>query len=429
MMAPPQSALRRFAKEEPPMDDALGNTVTVTSVRSLQCYERAVDAHLYAWPGAAQALDEVPGFALAHALRALLALTYSRIDEAHAACAAAEAGAAGTSEREQSHVALVAAIVGGRPPEALTLVQQHARRFPTDVLSASTAVGAYGLFAFSGRLDHDAARRDFVESLTPHLPPELPWLLMHRAWVRIECGDTNEGLEMARSVMALRRQNGHGAHVLLHGLYEARQPQQALDFLQSWLPGYADDALMWGHLQWHGALAELALGDDAAAMRRLLGPVMDYLPRGAPYMGLPDTASLLWRLGLHGAGGLPWQTARGHAERHFAQGSNVFGEVHLALLAAAGDDAAALAAGLDRLGKSDARGHKGAAVAAAFIQALVAMRQGDAEAAQRHWQQCLPELPRIGGSHAQRTVVELTHQAGRLADAPPLCCGPKRSET
>ena len=404
------------------MIDLLGNTVTVSSPRALQCYERAVDAQLHAWPGAAQALDEAlaeaPGFALAHALRALLALTYSRIGEARAACAAAVAGAAGTSACEQSHVALVAAIVGGRPAEALALVQQHARRFPTDVLSASTAVGAYGLFAFSGRCDHDAARRDFVESLAPHLPPELPWLLVHRGWVRIECGDTAEGLEMAQRAIALRPQNGHGAHVLLHGLYEAQQPQQALDFLRSWLPGYADDALMWGHLQWHGALSELALGDDAAATRRLLGPVMSYLPKGAPYMGLPDTASLLWRLGLRRASALPVQPAQAHAQRHFAQGSNVFGELHLALLAAASREDAALAAGLARLEQSAARGHEGAPVAASFIHALMAMRQGDAEAAQRHWQHCLAELPRIGGSHAQRAVVELTHQAGRLPPEP-----------
>ena len=400
------------------MIDLLGNTVTVSSASALRSYERAVDAQLHAWPGAAQAVDEAlaeaPEFALAHALRALLALTYSHIDEARDACASAVAGAAGTSAREQSHVALVAAIVGGRPTEALALVQQHARSFPTDVLSAATAVGAYGLFAFSGRHDHDAARRDFVESLAPHLPPELPWLVVHRAWVRIECGNTAEGLEMAQRAMALRPQNGHGAHVLLHGLYEAQQPRQALDFLQAWLPGYADDALMWGHLQWHGALAELALGDDAAATRRLLGPVMSYLPKGAPYMGLPDTASLLWRLGLRGASALPAQPALAHAQRHFSNGSNVFGELHLALLAAASRDDAALAAGLQRLEQSAARGHDGAPVVATFIHALMATRQGDADAAQRHWHQCLQELPRIGGSHAQRAVVELTHQAGRL---------------
>jgi tetratricopeptide (TPR) repeat protein len=395
------------------MNDALGNTVTVTSAGALQCYERAVDAHLHAWPGAAVALDEAlaeaPHFALAHALCALLALTYGRIDQAQAASAAAEAAAAPASEREQSHVAIVAAIVGGRAPQALQRVQQHAQRFPTDVLAASTALGAYGLFAFSGRLDHDAARRDFVEALAPKLPPDLPWLLMQRAWVRIECGEAAAGLELVQRSMAARPRNGHGAHVLLHGLYETQQPQPALDFLQAWLPGYADDALMWGHLQWHGALAELALGDDAAALRRLLGPVLDYLPRGAPYMGLPDTASLMWRLRLRGVAALPWQKAQQHAARHFAQGSNVFGEVHLALLAAVRADDAALASCLGRLDKAAGRGHQGAMVAATFVRALAALRRGDAEAADRCWQQCLPELPRIGGSHAQRAVVELTH--------------------
>ena len=98
----------------------------------------------------------------------------------------------------------------------------------------------------------------------------------------------------------------------------------------------------------------------------------------------------------------------------------MFGEVHLELMAAARRDDAALAAGLARLNKTAARGHQGAPVAAAFFHAPTAMRQGDADATQRHWQQLLPQLPRVGGSHAQRAVVELTHQAGRLAQAQPV---------
>ena len=400
------------------MNDLLGNNVTAASAQALKSYERAVDAHLHAWPGVTQALDEAfaedPDFVLAHALRALWMQMYGRIDEARAALGRAEAGAAATSAREQSHVALVSAIVGGRAPAALALVQQHAQRFPTDVLSASTAMGAYGLFAFSGRRDHDAARRAFIEALAPRLPAELPWLLMHLGWVRIEDGNADEGLDLARRSMAARPHNGHGAHVLLHGLYETQRSQETLDFLAAWLPAYADDALMWGHLQWHGALAELALGDLAAARRRMLGPVLDFLPKGPPFMGLPDTASLLWRLGLHGVSALPWQAAQRHAERHFAQGCNVFGEVHLALLAAARRDDDALSSGWARLDMTAGRGHEGAAVAAAFARALQAMLRHDDVDAGRHWQRCLPELPRIGGSHAQRSVVEMTHAAGRL---------------
>lgn len=401
------------------MNDVLGNSVTVASAQALKAYERAVDAHLHAWPGVVQALDEAlaedPDFVLAHALQALWMQMYGRIDEARAALERAEANAADSSAREQSHVALVSAIVGGRAPAALVQVQQHAQRFPTDVLSASTAMGAYGLFAFSGRRDHDAARRAFIEALAPQLPAELPWLLMHRAWVRIESGDADEGLELARRSMAARPRNGHGAHVLLHGLYETQRTQESLDFLAAWLSTYPEDALMWGHLQWHGALAELALGDHAAASRRMLGPVLDFLPKGPPFMGLPDTASLLWRLGLQGASGLPWPAAQDHAERHFAQGSNVFGEVHLALLAAARRDSAALSAGWARLEKTAGRGHEGAPVAAAFVRALHAMLRRDEADAGLHWRQCLPELPRIGGSRAQRAVVQMTYAAGRLA--------------
>jgi tetratricopeptide (TPR) repeat protein len=400
------------------MRDELGNSVTAASAQALAAYECAVDAHLHAWPGVAQALDDAlsedPDFVLAHALRALWLQMYGRANEAREALGRAEAGVAGTSAREQSHVALVSAIVGGRTPAALAWVQQHAQRFPTDVLSASAAMGAYGLFAFSGRLDHDAARRAFVEALAPHLPAELPWLLMHRGWVRIESGDADEGLDLARRSMASRPRNGHGAHVLLHGLYETQRAQEAIAFLETWLPTYADDALMWGHLQWHGALAELALGDPAAATRRLLGPVIGFLPKGPPFMGLPDTASLLWRLGLHGMGALPWQAAQRHADRHFAKGSSVFGEVHLALLAAARRDLGALSDALARLEATAGRGHEGAPVAAAFVRALQALLRRDGAQADRHWQQCLPGLPRIGGSHAQRAVVEMTHAAGHL---------------
>ncbi len=73
--------------------------------------------------------------------------------------------------------------------------------------------------------------------------------------------------------------------------------------------------------------------------------------------------------------------------------------------------------GLDRLDRTAGRGHEGASVAASFVRALQAMLRHDDADAGRHWQRCLSELPRIGGSHAQRAVVETTHAAGRLAMA------------
>ena len=321
------------------------------------------------------------------------------------------------SPREQSQVALVTSILDGRSRDALAQVTEHARQYPTDALAASTALGAYGLFGFSGRADHDAARLAFVEDLAPHFPGDFPWLTAHRGWARIETGQVQDGLAMAQGALALRPDNGHNAHIVMHGFFELGESDAALDFLAEWLPAYPEHAQMWGHLHWHAALAEIELGLLDAAVARLLGPITAYLPRGLPFMGLADTVALTWQLGLLGMGGLPWAMVQKHAERHFPEGSNVFGELHLSLLAAARRDHRAVLASWRRLEKIAERGHGGAPVAMQFAQGLAALMKGDGEAARKLLDACRADAVRLGGSHAQRRIVEQTQQACRL---PPL---------
>lgn len=414
-------------------DDALGNAVTCASRAAVQAYDRAVDAQLHAWPGVQAALDEAlalaSGFALARALQALLWATLGRVQDARAEAerALAAAAAAPVTARERSHIEILALIVQGRAPQALQALATHAARYPHDLLAASTALGAYGLFAFSGRADHDRARLAFIESLAPHHPPEWPWLLAQRGWARIEAGAVAEGLAMARHALHLRPHNGHNAHIVMHGLFEQADWPATLAFLDEWLPGYPDDGLLWGHLHWHAALAEIALGRLDEASERLAGPVLGYLPRGTPFMGLGDLPSLLWRLALLGRRGLPWAAAERHVQRHFAQGSNVFGEWHLAMEAAARGDRAALATGAARLRALAERGHEGSPVAGQWVLALLAWLDGDTDAARMHLDACLGDAVRLGGSHAQRTLIVATREAllqGGAATALPVFAPP-----
>jgi hypothetical protein len=400
------------------MHDMFGNSVTATSQVALHHYDRAVDAQLHAWPGVLEsvedALAEAPDFALPHALKALVLSGRGQGLQAGEVIAQAQAYSRRALPREQSHVELVTAIVEGRPRDALSKVIDHARMHPTDVLSASTALGAYGLFAFSGRADHDAARLEFTEAMAPHFPPDFPWLMVGRGWARIEAGRVDDGLAMAQRAIALRPNNGHNAHVVLHGLFESSDPEAAVNFLDEWLPGYPDDALMWGHLNWHGALAEIELGRLDAAVARLIGPIAEYLPRGTPFMGLADIGSLLWRLGLIGVEGLPWGIAHEHAKRNFPQGSNVFGELHLTMLAAARGDRHGLVAAVQHLESISESGHAGAPVALRWAQALIALLDRDSALAQEHLDACCEDSVRLGGSHAQRSVIEQTRNALRL---------------
>ena len=400
------------------MNDAFDNPTGTTSSAAVGHYDRAVDAHLHAWPGVLEAIEaatgEAPDFALPYALNALVLLGRGQRSEATQLVARAEACSSAAPPRVRDQIAVIRTIGEGKPQEALARVVEHARLYPTDALTASTALGAYGLFAFSGRDDHDAARLAFSDTLAPHYPDDFPWLLANRGWARIETGQVDEGFAMAWKAIALRPANGHNAHIVLHGLHESGDLSGSLEFVDSWLPSYPSDALLWGHLHWHAALAELALGRSEAAVARLVGPIMDYLPRGSPFMGLADIASLLWRLGLREVRGLPWSEAQRHAERHFPNGSNVFGELHLTMLAAARRDRSALVTSLQRLRSMGENGNEAAPVAMRWTQALIKLLDSDSESAREHLEACLDAAVRLGGSNAQRGVVAETRAALRV---------------
>ena len=98
--------------------------------------------------------------------------------------------------REQSHIALVSLLTEGKPQQALQAVVEHARHWPTDALALSTALGAFGLFAFSGREDHDLARLAFVRELAPHYPEDNPWMLTQLSWSHTEAGQPDVGFDL-----------------------------------------------------------------------------------------------------------------------------------------------------------------------------------------------------------------------------------------
>lgn len=403
--------------------DALGLPLSGASEEGAALYRNAVDLHLHAWPGAEQAmraaLEGSSGFALAHAGLALLLIARgdaSGAREAIASAKATAASAAAITEREASHVALLAHLVEGRPGQALAALESHAARWPRDAFANNTALGAFGLLAFSGRADHDAARVAFVEALAPHYPGDHTWLMTQRAWACIEAGQLPRGRELIERSVALRRANGNAAHVTMHLHFEAGQPQAALAFVDEWLAGYARDAMLWGHLHWHAAITHLALGDERAAVHRLEQCIVPHLAVAWPLVGLTDIASLLWRLALRRTQApLRWDEGEAFAARWFAAGGNVFACMHLAMLAAGRRDAAALADIVQRLGKAAAAGHEGAPVALHWVRALAAQARGEPAAARAWLIACHADAVRLGGSHAQRTVVDRTLEAWAAA--------------
>ncbi len=164
------------------------------------------------------------------------------------------------------------------------------------------------------------------------------------------------------------------------------------------------------HLSWHLALFELARGNPERARAIYLDSIRPSVAQSAPMLSLADSASFLWRWRLYGA--TPpleqeWDEVAAHARRHFPRPSLAFADLHAGFAeAASGDGNAAEAriAGLHSL--AEAGRLPPGKVAPALCAGAAALARGDNARAATVFEASLADLPRIGGSHAQREVFE-----------------------
>ena len=187
------------------------------------------------------------------------------------------------------------------------------------------------------------------------------------------------------------------------------------DFIGSWLPDYDRRSQLHCHLSWHRALFEMAcerpenaraLYDDAIRPNASLAP---------PFFTLFDAAAFLWRWQLYGHASPAsltgeWAQLHNFARTHFPRAGIHFADLHAALAeAASGNDADAL----QRAEECRERERSGKLPQGPIVSVLcagaAAFARGDYEQAVDLIGYALPELARVGGSHAQREIFEDTY--------------------
>jgi tetratricopeptide (TPR) repeat protein len=361
---------------------------------------------LTARPGAEAALGVAiaadPGFALAHAALARAHQARGRGAEARAAMACAIAQAAGRPERERSHLHALACVVTGDATGALAAIGAHLARWPRDVMVMAPACGVFGLFGFSGRAGRERALRDFVEPFAEAFGDD-GWYLATRGFARGETGDLEAGRVDIERALALDPRNANGAHVHAHLLYEAGEDRRAIDWLSRWLADAPREGAMHGHLHWHLALAQLAVGDSEGAWdtwRRAIAPEAASSP---PLNRVTDAVSFLVRAAMVGEP-VPadaWPALAASARAAFPQPGTAFADAHVALACALAGDGAGLAQV-----RAGARG-PAAEVVVAIGDAFAAVAREDWAGCWRALGPVLPVHERIGGSRAQRDLLEL----------------------
>ena len=388
-----------------------------TSSDAAGAYNRGVDDLLRLRTGAtesvARAIVHDPGFALGHAALALLGHEMCAPVDVGARLRDAERHSARTSERERSHVHAVAAHVRG---DSGPLVR-HLQAYPRDALLLSTAVPT---IAFAGVTEVPEEAWALVEHAIPAYGDDW-WFTGLLAFVRQEQRRFDEAMDLACRSLAEEPGAGHSAHARTHAHYETGDHAAGLAWMDGWVTGEGSSVDGLSHFAWHAALHELSLGDLDAVRRRYDTQLRPEHALGC--RALVDSGSLLFRWALTpGADHLPdpVEVAEVSGRDVLERPATPFLAMHSAVaLLAVGDRP-----GLVRLASWTA-GHPHATqreVAAPVTAAMLAMHDGRCSAAADTLAALGPALPRLGGSDAQRELLEEVRisallRSGRWDDA------------
>ncbi|BAT59862.1 hypothetical protein GJW-30_1_02397 [Variibacter gotjawalensis] len=398
-----------------PHADRYGLALSTSFDAAAFAYRDGMDLMLSAWPGASEAFDRAiaadPDFALAHIARARMHFIYAEVPEARVKSTQARTLVAQHGDaRERSHVDIIALSVEGKPVECLAGTLAHLDRWPRDAIIMSLPLGAFGLFAFSGMADHEQAKVDLLERHKSYYGDDW-WFLTYLGWSHAENRNVAHGRGLIERAFAARRENANAMHSLAHAMFEDGSAREAEAIIRDWLPSYDRSGILHGHISWHEALAALERDDAEAALAIYADRIAPHGNTAPPINVVTDGAALLWRAGLEGHP-VPralWSETATNAVRFFPKSGNAFIDVHVALAAAATGDAESLDRRADEIEARLAQGKlPPGPVVPAILRAIRAFANDDYATCAKLLEPVAADVVRIGGSHAQREMIEDT---------------------
>ena len=214
---------------------------------------------------------------------------------------------------------------------------------------------------------------------------------------------------------------GHAAHARAHAHYETGDHLAGLSWLDGWITRAGPRMDNLSHYAWHAALHELSQGDLDGVRRRYDSQLAP--PHVIGFRSLVDAGSLLWRWRLTpGASDVPdvEEVLRSLEPGTVEHPPTPFMAMHAAVLLCADDDARRLRQLADwATGRDDATYPD---VVAPLAEALRLLVLGQPSTAADALGRLQGQIWRLGGSDAQREVVEETRlaallRAGRYDDA------------
>ena len=396
------------------IEDAQGQVVSGATAESVAMYDRAVRAYNSGHGDAVGLFDATceasPDFVMAYLAKAwMFALANDPGLIPKAQSLTRTAAGLSMNDRERGNLAALRQALAGARAAAVTLLDRHLMHYPYDLVAHQAAMLLDG---FLGRFRWV---RDRSARALPRWSRDMPsygTMLAFHGFGCEEAGDYARAEDESRAAADLEPHSFWPHHTVSHVMEMTGRPEDGLGWMSTREAYWASpDNVTRVHIWWHKSLFHLELGQYDAALALYDGPILETLrPLG---LNLCNPSALLWRLDLLGCDVTErWRDLLTRWEGHADGRCLVFTDIHAAM--------AELRSGQEslaerRLGwmRETAAGDTEAAplyrdVGIPLVEALTAFHRGAYQQTVALLQPVRFELAGIGGSHAQRDIIDWT---------------------
>jgi tetratricopeptide (TPR) repeat protein len=394
--------------------DAQGHAVSGATAESVALYDQAVRAYNLGYGDALGLFDAArqasPGFVMAHLGKAWLFAVAN--DPAHAGPLRAAVSAAeglATNERERAHLAALNAALASERRAAVTLLDAHLMRYPFDVLAHEAAVLLEG---FLGGFRWVRERTARALPLWSKDMQGYGTMLAFHGFGMEETGDYARAEETSRAAAELEPHSFWPHHTVAHVMEMTGRPEDGLGWMTAREALWASpESPNQGHIWWHRSLFHLELGQFDAALALYDGPLLRTLRPVS--VRLCDASALLWRLDTLGCDvGERWHDLLARWEGHTDGKSLLFADMHAAMAELGSGQETLVERRLDLMRATAGQNSEAAAVyrdvGIPLVEGLMAFHRGAYQQAAALLHPVRYELWRVGGSNAQRDIVDWT---------------------
>jgi hypothetical protein len=400
------------------IDARTGRSLSTDSPGAADQYQLAVDRILGSETGAGQALDHAlaldSSFALALAARYMLAKDGKSADADRFKERALRAADAALPW-ERAHISALFGLLED-PYTNLAATETYIAANPGDLLVISQLCGYLIFYGGARKLERVLG---IMESVDPRLHDD--WAFLARlGFAASEAGDRHRGRLLVQRALLRRPQSLYVIHSYAHVLHDQGKPAESLDLLGNWLNECgrsAEGGAMYGHVQWHLALAEWQSGLTGQAWRRYERYCAPETTSCGPMLTLADCGGFLLREYLRTGTARPVSAAVSSLFESFSSMlSHPFIALHLAGIQASADDLAGLERSRAAIAARDSSDQT--RLSLKLVGALGDFAKGHyADAADTLKSVQADQRIAVGGSYVERALIDLLEvRALELAD-------------